>query len=94
MSFCDKDNLRKFKKDLFALKLIKLTSINESSLLIINSSKTSSITLRAGGGISGEVSVPGDKSISHRSLLFGGIAEGVTTVEEWGHIRRNDYLCD
>ena len=25
--------------------------------------------------------VPGDKSISHRALLFGAIAEGVTTIE-------------
>ena len=37
--------------------------------------------LRAGGSLSGRVTVPGDKSISHRSLLFGAIAEGITTVE-------------
>ena len=36
--------------------------------------------LRAGGGLSGQVRVPGDKSISHRALLFGAIAEGLTTV--------------
>ncbi|MBL7480128.1 3-phosphoshikimate 1-carboxyvinyltransferase [Legionella bononiensis] len=30
--------------------------------------------------INGEMSVPGDKSISHRSIIFGAIAEGVTTV--------------
>ncbi len=38
-------------------------------------------TLRSGGSLSGEVDVPGDKSISHRALLFGAIAEGITTVE-------------
>ena len=37
--------------------------------------------LPAGGSLSGQVTVPGDKSISHRSLLFGAIAEGTTTIE-------------
>ncbi|MAR06037.1 MAG: 3-phosphoshikimate 1-carboxyvinyltransferase [Cyanobium sp. NAT70] len=37
--------------------------------------------LTAGGSLSGSVRVPGDKSISHRSLLFGAIAEGTTTIE-------------
>ena len=37
--------------------------------------------LPAGGRLSGQVTVPGDKSISHRSLLFGAIAEGTTTIE-------------
>jgi 3-phosphoshikimate 1-carboxyvinyltransferase len=27
--------------------------------------------------------VPGDKSISHRALLLGGIAEGISTVRNW-----------
>jgi 3-phosphoshikimate 1-carboxyvinyltransferase len=30
--------------------------------------------------ISGEVQVPGDKSISHRSVMFGALAEGTTTI--------------
>jgi 3-phosphoshikimate 1-carboxyvinyltransferase len=33
-----------------------------------------------GGVAQGELTVPGDKSISHRSLLLGGIAEGVTDI--------------
>ena len=37
--------------------------------------------LKAGGSLSGHVKVPGDKSISHRSLLFGAIAEGTTTID-------------
>ena len=37
--------------------------------------------LKAGGGLNGRVRVPGDKSISHRALLFGAIAEGTTTIE-------------
>lgn len=35
----------------------------------------------AGRSLKGTVCVPGDKSISHRSLLFGAIAEGSTTIE-------------
>lgn len=31
--------------------------------------------------LNGKIRVPGDKSISHRSVMFGAIAEGTTTVE-------------
>lgn len=31
-------------------------------------------------GLNGEIAVPGDKSISHRSIMFGSIAKGKTTV--------------
>jgi 3-phosphoshikimate 1-carboxyvinyltransferase len=31
--------------------------------------------------IKGEVTVPGDKSISHRAVMFSALAEGVTTIE-------------
>ncbi|MCP9774674.1 3-phosphoshikimate 1-carboxyvinyltransferase [Cyanobium sp. WAJ14-Wanaka] len=33
------------------------------------------------GSLRGQVRVPGDKSISHRALLFGGIAEGTTRID-------------
>ena len=32
-------------------------------------------------GLRGTVTVPGDKSISHRAVLFGSIAKGITRVE-------------
>ncbi|MCL7745922.1 3-phosphoshikimate 1-carboxyvinyltransferase [Halalkalibacter alkaliphilus] len=32
-------------------------------------------------GLNGTIQVPGDKSISHRAVMFGAIAEGTTTVE-------------
>ena len=35
----------------------------------------------AGRSLRGRVRVPGDKSISHRALLFGAIAEGITRIE-------------
>ena len=37
--------------------------------------------LQKGGELCGKVKVPGDKSISHRSLLFGAIAKGKTVIE-------------
>lgn len=35
---------------------------------------------RCSNGLRGERRVPGDKSISHRALLIGALAEGVTTI--------------
>lgn len=37
----------------------------------------------AAGPLRGAVFVPGDKSISHRTLLFGALAEGETWAEGW-----------
>ena len=35
----------------------------------------------SGLALTGKISIPGDKSISHRSLMLGAIAEGETTIE-------------
>ncbi|WP_027872803.1 3-phosphoshikimate 1-carboxyvinyltransferase [Spongiibacter marinus] len=43
-----------------------------------------------GGAVNGTVRVPGDKSISHRSIMFGAIADGTTTVE--GFLEGEDAL--
>ncbi len=42
-------------------------------------------TLRVRGGkpLRGTARVPGDKSISHRALMFGAIGDGVTRVRGW-----------
>ncbi|WP_026694831.1 3-phosphoshikimate 1-carboxyvinyltransferase [Peribacillus kribbensis] len=43
-----------------------------------------SITLSlSGASLQGEVEIPGDKSISHRAVMFGSLAEGVTTVRNF-----------
>lgn len=42
------------------------------------------------GPLTGEVIIPGDKSISHRSLMFGGLAEGRTIVH--GLLEGEDVL--
>lgn len=36
----------------------------------------------AAKSLSGTIRVPGDKSISHRSIMFGSLAKGVTTVHD------------
>ena len=38
-------------------------------------------TVEGGGSLQGIIKVPGDKSISHRSLIIGSIAEGETSIE-------------
>lgn len=35
---------------------------------------------KATSSIKGKITVPGDKSISHRSIMFGALAEGTTTI--------------
>ena len=47
---------------------------------IASPAENSSIVIEPGHSLRGEVMVPGDKSISHRALLFGAIAEGTTTI--------------
>ena len=37
----------------------------------------------AGRPLTGEITVPGDKSISHRAVMFGSLAQGTTTVENF-----------
>lgn len=32
-------------------------------------------------GLNGNITIPGDKSISHRAVMFGAIAEGKTTIK-------------
>ena len=41
--------------------------------------------------LAGEVTVPGDKSISHRALMLGGIARGTTEVT--GFLESEDCLA-
>lgn len=43
----------------------------------------SQLIVRPAGPLRGAVTVPGDKSISHRALLLGALAEGDTVVTGW-----------
>ncbi len=42
-------------------------------------------TISAAGGLRGEITVPGDKSISHRSIMLGSLAKGTTLVHGFLH---------
>jgi len=48
-------------------------------------------TVQPGGHLAGEARVPGDKSISHRSIMLGSLAEGVTEVT--GFLEGDDSLA-
>lgn len=50
-----------------------------------------SITIQPASSVNGEIVVPGDKSISHRSVMLGAIANGVTTVR--GFLRGEDNMA-
>ncbi|HOA23179.1 MAG TPA: 3-phosphoshikimate 1-carboxyvinyltransferase [Aggregatilineales bacterium] len=43
----------------------------------------SELRVRKGGALRGEVRVPGDKSISHRALILGALADGENRVRGW-----------
>ena len=47
--------------------------------------------VEAGGVLQGQARVPGDKSISHRSIMLGSLAEGVTEVS--GFLEGEDSLA-
>ena len=36
------------------------------------------VECRKSGSLKGEIQVPGDKSISHRAVMFGSLAKGTT----------------
>jgi len=44
-----------------------------------------------GGRLSGHVRVPGDKSVSHRSVMLGALADGITEIE--GFLQGEDSLA-
>ncbi|WP_097461880.1 bifunctional prephenate dehydrogenase/3-phosphoshikimate 1-carboxyvinyltransferase [Mangrovitalea sediminis] len=59
---------------------------------VINmTNKTVTFKVRPGGQVQGDIRVPGDKSISHRSIMLGALAEGVTEIE--GFLEGEDSLA-
>ena len=52
---------------------------------------TQSWILRPARAVSGRITVPGDKSISHRALMLGGIATGTTSID--GFLSSEDCLA-
>jgi len=54
-------------------------------------SETITFNIQPGGSLRGEIRVPGDKSMSHRSIMLGSLAEGVTHVK--GFLNAEDALA-
>lgn len=52
-----------------------------SDLLMHHLPSVTPLTARPGAALKGRVTVPGDKSISHRALMFGALAVGRTRVQ-------------
>ncbi len=59
-----------------------MDNINDNDLIFIAS---------PGGSLCGEVRVPGDKSISHRAIMLGALAEGETVID--GFLDGEDALA-
>jgi 3-phosphoshikimate 1-carboxyvinyltransferase len=47
--------------------------------------------IEPGGALRGRIRVPGDKSISHRAIMLGALADGVTTID--GFLEGEDCLA-
>lgn len=53
-------------------------------------SQSVTFQVQPGGSLRGEIRVPGDKSMSHRSIMLGSLAEGVTHVR--GFLNAEDAM--
>lgn len=62
-----------------------------SSTMQNNQHSLISYKVKPGGAAKGVIRVPGDKSISHRSIMLGALAEGVTKIE--GFLEGEDALA-
>ena len=51
---------------------------------------SSPVTAAGSSGLTGTITVPGDKSISHRALIFGALSTGTTTIQ--GLLEGEDVL--
>jgi len=70
------------------------SSNNEASKKVDSNQMTEKniqFVTKPGGGVTGAIRVPGDKSISHRSIMLGSLADGVTEVQ--GFLEGEDALA-
>lgn len=77
-------------RDHFSNLLSKQAASSQSDNVTMRSDTVKFIAKTA-GPLQGEVRVPGDKSISHRSIMLGALAEGVTDIE--GFLEGEDALA-
>lgn len=65
--------------------------LNETGYQTMQNNKIDFVTRPGGGPVTGSIRVPGDKSISHRSIMLGSLAEGITHVK--GFLEGEDALA-
>ena len=75
----------KAARDHFTKILARRAYVDSMTSQIVN------YVAKPGGKLSGEIRVPGDKSISHRSIMLGSLAEGTTEVT--GFLEGEDSLA-
>jgi len=75
----------KAARDHFTKILARRAYVDSMTSQIVN------YVAKPGGKLSGEFRVPGDKSISHRSIMLGSLAEGTTEVS--GFLEGEDSLA-
>ena len=63
---------------------------NQAYLKPMTNSQLTNVA-QPGGSVRGDIRVPGDKSISHRSIMLGALAQGVTEVD--GFLEGEDALA-
>ncbi|AXI02346.1 bifunctional prephenate dehydrogenase/3-phosphoshikimate 1-carboxyvinyltransferase [Aquirhabdus parva] len=69
--------------------MIEKTPYLESAMS--NSTTSQQFIVQPGGTMSGTLTIPGDKSVSHRSIMLGALAEGTTYVT--GFLEGEDALA-
>lgn len=86
----------KVARDRFT-KMLSHQAYNSSSDMQNSSDKQNSeekkvsYCVEPGGSVTGSIRVPGDKSISHRSIMLGALAQGVTHID--GFLEGEDALA-
>jgi len=65
--------------------------LNETGYQTMQNQTINFVTQPGAGPVQGRIRVPGDKSISHRSIMLGALAEGITQVK--GFLEGEDALA-
>jgi len=90
ISDADADGLiRSFERAKAARELFK--ALSEQGANSVTVSHPSVFQVEAGGPLTGRIRVPGDKSISHRAVMLGSLADGVTEIS--GFLEGEDAIA-
>ena len=77
------------RKHLSRINLNRIENVSNSN--DVKGSEEIKYRIKPGGHCCADLRIPGDKSISHRSLMFGSLAEGLTSIA--GFLEGEDTLA-